>query len=195
MNEQESEGNNSIMEMTTNLENLKESLKMKKFYNMAEYIIKYQKFKSSVALTKMNNLDISNSTKINYFNFGVAYLKTGNKHRALPSTLYACIDELVAKHVQPLIPKIEEERQEKNWVKKFQKKEAVLPVSKLEIVNKPLTTNIEYGVKSNNNIMLMPSRDYALEFLAGLKKLNPNKEIEAKVVTVELGELSEENDK
>ena len=180
------------MEMTTNLDNLKEDLKKKRFYDIAEYIIKYQKFKSNVSIAKMNNLtDISTSTKLNYFNFCTTYLRTGNKHKAVPSTLYKCLDELLSKHVQPLTPSVDEEWKPKKKIKVYQRKNATLPVAKLEIVKNPVATNIEYGVKIDNTIMLMPSRDYALGFLGGLKNLNKNKEIEAKVVTVELGDINE----
>lgn len=176
--------------ITTTLDNLDEGLKKKKFMDMATFIVKYQKFKTSVAVEKMKDIDIANTTKSSYFSLGCSYLKTKERKRTMPPILYKCIDEVVNKCIQPLTPSIEEERKIKK--QNYTKKEALPPVAKLDIVKQPISTNnIEYGVKSGNTIMLMPNREYALGFLAGLKNLNKEKEIDAKVVTVEIGDINE----
>ena len=173
------------------LENLKDELKKKKFMDLATMIVKYQKFKVCVAVKKMDGIDIKEATKALYFSMGCKYIKTKERIKTIPTTLYMCLDEVIAKCIQPLTPLVEEE---KNLYKRdYTKKKAIPPIAKLDIVKQPVSTNnIEYGVKSGNNIMLMLSRKYALGFLAGLKNLNKEKEIDAKVVTVELGDITED---
>ena len=173
--------------MKTNFENLKQDLNKKKFIDLATAIVKYQKFKGKIAVQKMTGIAMSEATKANYFNLGCTYIKTKEKKKCVPTTLYKCLDEVVNKCIQPLTPSLEE--QKSIYKRNYTKKDATPPVAKLEIINKPIaTSNIEYGVKFDNNIMLMVNRDYALGFINGLKFCGKKN---AKVITVEIGNINE----
>ena len=174
------------MGITTTLENLEQDLKKKNFMDLAMNIVKYQKFKTNIALKKFN-VNFKDNTKSNYFGLGIMYLKNKERRKSIPTTLYNCIDECLEKHVQALTPSVEEERGKIR--RNYTRKSAIPPIAKLEIINKPVSTNnIEYGVKIGDMITLMPNREYARGFLAGIKSL---KEVEAKVITVELGDINE----
>ena len=169
----------------TTLETLQEDLREKKFMDVAVDIVKYQNYKTSAILPKINH-DFNNSTLTNYINCGIVYIKTGARKNPAPKFLYDCIDKAVEKCVQPLRPSTEEKRMIKEQV--YTRKNVTLPIAKNEVISKPLTAKVEYGVRINDNIVLQKTEEEARAFMRGINFLNPNNQI-AKIVTVELGEV------
>ena len=74
-----------------------------KFRNLAENIVKYQKFRTSAIIAKIDNCGYTRSSMYNYINFGIQYINNGCKTRQAGS-IYKYIDEALAKHIQPLTP-------------------------------------------------------------------------------------------
>lgn len=70
----------------TTLETLQEDLREKKFMDVAVDIVKYQNYKTSAILPKINH-DFNDSTLTNYINCGIVYIKTGAK-KILPLSSY-----------------------------------------------------------------------------------------------------------
>ena len=125
--------------------------------------------------------------KIYVFDAGLKYLRTGNTFNVnYNKKLYTYIDEAVANHVQPLIPKKDEERQIKKGY--YARKENNPPITKLEVVKKPLTAKISYGVQINDNIVVCKTEDEARAFLRGMRFLSRKDEV-GKLVTLEIGEI------
>ena len=174
--------------MESTLETLKNDLKEKAIRDFAYNIVKYQKFNTKIAVSKFEH-SYSKITACNYFDAGLKYLRTGNTFKAnYNKHLYTYIDEAVAKHIQPLIPSMKEERQLKKGY--YARKENNPPITKLAVVNKPLTAKINYGVQINDNIVLCKTEDEARAFLRGMRFLSRKDEL-GKVVTLEIGEVEE----
>ena len=174
------------MQQTISLEMLPKALRQKKddtLNSIATWIIKYQKFKTRVALEHAPK-GYAKCTLMNYFDFGVSHIKYG-KNTAGYRFLYQAIDELLQKHIQPLTPSAKDER--KVYKKDYTRKDNPPPVAKLEIVNKPLTASYKYGIQRGDEIRLCPSEDYAQGYIDCLKK-HCNIESDIKIVTVEIGE-------
>lgn len=172
-------------------ETLEEDLRKKKFMDIAKTIIQYQNFKNVIACSKMSD-DLGKSTKNNYLNYGIKYLKKKTKVNLIPKILYQCLDEWQKKCLQPLTPSFEDRKIQYNLKKKHEKKDAILPVNKvIEDINTNIrvTAEIKYGIKLNDEqILLMKNRDYALGFANGLKHCGKT---DVKVITLEIGDISE----
>ena len=172
--------------MNSTLETLKDDLKEKAIKDFAYNIVKYQKFITKVAVGKFEHA-YSKTTACNYFDAGLKYLRTGNTFNAnYNKKLYTYIDEAVANHVQPLIPKKDEERQIKKGY--YARKENNPPITKLAVVKKPLTAKISYGVQINDNIVVCKTEDEARAFLRGMRFLSRKDEV-GKLVTLEIEEI------
>lgn len=172
------------MQQTISLEMLPKALRQKKddtLNSIATWIIKYQKFKTRVALEHAPE-GYAKCTLMNYFDFGVSHIKYG-KDTAGYRFLYRTIDGLLKKHIQPLTPSEKDARRVSK--KDYTRKDNPPPVAKLEIVNKPLVTTYQYGIQTETTIRLCPSEDYAMGYLDALRESGD--EI-SKIVTVELGE-------
>ena len=80
-------------------------LKDEEIAKRALNIVKYQNFRTEVALAKM---DVSMPGVV--FQSGVTYLKRGKKNLSLSQKLKTEIDKCVSKCVQPLKPSHDEQR-------------------------------------------------------------------------------------
>ena len=163
----------------TDFRNLPQALKDKKAYDIALIIRKYQDFKTSVAVEKLDS-SLSKGTRANYVMGGVSYIKTGKKHPCVPSSIYAAIDKVVKECVQPLRPSETDKKRE--YKRDFKKKDITPPVARLDIVKKPVTTKITYGVRIEDSVKCIDSYDRAVGFLEGLRYMG-NKN--AKMVSFE----------
>ena len=144
----------------------------------AREIIRYQNFKSKIALAKMN----CDMPKV-VFDSGVNYIRKGKiNKRVMSKKLLKTLDNCVKNCLQPLTPSLEERRIfRKN---EFQKKDVKLPVAKLEILNKSVTSKFEYGVKINDTIKIIGSEKEASAFIKGMRFMEPH--AEAVLVEVEI---------
>lgn len=151
---------------------------------LAELIVKYQKFQTSLIwlqVLKDPSIIVSKSTAINYINLGICYLKTGQKYKSIPITLYKNIDDCVARHLQPLTPTLAQER--RKIARDYTRKEAKLPIEKNPVIKQELTKTFEYGVRIENRIILFDTEHSMATFIKNAKFVNPD--IELQPVTVE----------
>ena len=168
--------------MTTVTQALKEA-KQKQIKETAEIIFKYQKFKNNIILEKLGN-NLAESSKRNYITCARYYIKTGLTYKnVVGSSFYKYLQECTDKCMQPLIPSFEDRLREVK--RNYTKKEAKPPITK--IIPKQITSDIEYAIRLNNNIILQNSEQEARGFLNGIKYLEPN--ITAKIITVEIQEV------
>lgn len=174
--------------MSTTMKEALDEIKLKRFENVAETIIKYQNYKTDIAISKMDN-SLGKSTRINYLMYGIRYLKTGYKSCIVPSSIYKALDKCIEKHIQPLRPS--ESEKKRVHKRDYTKKNNNPPVSRLKMVQKPVTEKFTYGVKVNDNIVLQKSEIEAKAFLKGIRFLNNNNDNnnEIKLVAVTISEV------
>lgn len=172
------------MQQTISLEMLPKALQQKKdntLISIATWIIKYQKFKTRVALEHAPE-GYAKCTLMNYFDFGVSHIKYG-KNQAGYNFLYRTIDELLKKHIQPLTPSFKDARRVTK--RDYTRKDNPPPVAQMKICQKPLVAKCQYGIQTETTIRLCISEDYAMGYLDALRESGD--EI-SKIVTVEIGE-------
>lgn len=139
------------------LDNLPNVVRENKLKNLAENIVKYQKFKTNAIISKIGTCGYTKSSIYNYINFGIQYINNNRKERQ-GGSLYKYIDEAISKHIQPLTPKENERRLRQNFVEP--------PIVKvLETINKKKTA---FVVKFNNNALMYEGKDEAEAFKQGL---------------------------
>ena len=102
------------------LQNLTEDFKEKQLKDIAQWIVKYQKFKIKIALEKLDTTFCSKYTLKNYLVRGLKYLKTREKTGGVNNSLYDYIDDELQKHTQPLQPTLSQRKQAytKNYAKR-----------------------------------------------------------------------------
>ena len=165
--------------MTTDFRNLPQALKDKKAYDIALVIRKYQDFKTSIAAEKLDS-SLSKGTRTNYVMGGVSSIKTGKKHPCVPSSVYSALDKVIKDCVQPLRPA--EEDKKRVYKRDYKKKDVTPPVARLDIVKRPLTAKVTYGIRIEDSVKCVDSYDEAVGFLKGMRYLG-NKS--AKLVSFE----------
>jgi hypothetical protein len=173
----------SVRNLSSSLENLQENILKEK----AKEVVQYQNFRTAVALEKMQYMKDRQT-----FNMAVGYVKYGTRHPNIISKAFkAALDECIKNHVQPLTPKQDEVRQKRgcggqNLKKHYQKKDAVVPIATLEVVNEKLTETFEYGVMQGNNIRIFNSEEEARQFRDNLVFFSAK---EIKLVEVKYNEV------
>jgi len=174
-----------VRNLSSSLENIKEDLIKKK----AMEIVKYQNFRTKIALERM-------SVKMprQVFDSAVGYIRYKTYNSSIVTkSLKDAIDECIANHVQPLTPKEEEKRgmyarrseiqKLRKISKQYQAKDAIPPIAKLEIVKQTVSENFEYGVKQGDNIRLFANEELATNFIQNVKFFT-DKEVKLVEVTV-----------
>lgn len=169
------------------LKTLKEDMSAKKWREIAEDIIKYQDFKTAIAIKRMRG-KVSDTTKKNYITSGRHFLRTGEQYSTcnVGVSLFKWLEIVKKEHLQPLTPKDNERGKEMKPRKKdYTRKDAKVPIAELDIIKKPVSSKFEYGVKYGDVIYLAKNEDYAEVFLKGVTATGNN----AKIVSVEIGEV------
>ena len=168
------------------LRTLKNDLKKKAWQNIAEDVIRYQDFKTSIAVCFIRG-NASLATKKNYMTAGRHYIATRKPYNTLNvgKEFYNAIEEMLNKHIQPLTPK-ESERARLLGPRKpdYTKKNADVPIAKLDILKEKIASNFDYGVKYGKLIYLQGNEKEAQIFLEGIKATGNN----AIMVSVEINE-------
>lgn len=167
--------------ISTTMNDALDELKEKQFERVAQVIVKYQDYKRKIAVSKMDNA-LGKSTKMKYLAYGVRYLKTGYKCPTVPKSLYLALDKCIETHIQPLRPSADETK--RVYKRDYTKKDNVPPVSKLKIVQQPITEKFIYGIKMDDKIVLQKSELEAQAFIKGVKFLNDNANIQLVAVTI-----------
>ena len=168
------------------MSNALDELKIKRFNDIAETIIKYQNYKTNIAVSKMDN-SLGKSTRLNYLMYGIRYLKTEYKSCIVPSSLYKALDNCVEKHIQPLRPSADEAKRIYN--RDYTRKENKPPVARLKMVQKPVTEKFTYGIKIGDKIALQKSEAEAKAFLNGAKFVDNANRLDIKLVSVNWDEV------
>lgn len=162
---------------------MNENLTNEEIQVRAKEIVRYQNFRSKIALEKMS----CTMPKMT-FDAGVVYLKRGTINKAgLSSRLKDEIDKCVENYVQPLTPNPSERRRRYN--RNYQKKDAQPPICKIEVVKKPVTSTFNYGIKVGDCIKMVDSEKEAKAFIRGMRFMEPH--AEAVLVEIELSVLEE----
>jgi len=155
--------------MITTLENLTEKVTQNRLKNLAINIVKYQNFKTSVILKKIDNAGYSEQTLKSYINSGIAYIKGGNKLNKC-GNIYKYIDEAIKDCVQPLTPAFDEKRE---FVKsRFKNKNVEIPVQKVLKKIKSDAKAFHYAIKIENCLNLLENNDEAIGFNKCLAYMN-----------------------
>ena len=163
----------------TSLKDLPHELKDKRAYDIALAIRKFQDYKVDVAANKLDD-SLTLSTRKNYVLGGVTYIKTGKKLASVPSSIYDALDKVLKNCVQPLTPSSADKK--RSYKRNYCKKEVTPPVARLDIVKKPLTAKVTYGIRLEDSVKCLDSYDEAIGFLKGMRYLG-NKS--AKLVSFE----------
>ena len=174
--------------ITTTLENLTQKVQENRLNNLAINIVKYQNFKSSEIIRIIDNAGYSKSTLLSYINNGIGYL-TNNKKNKKCGRLYEFIDEAVAKHTQPLMPKDYQKRGITRGIRTFNnnKVQTKTDIAPFETIRKiEITKELIYAVQMDKNLRIQNSLKEAESFLEGLSFMgNTN----AKIVKLDIEEL------
>lgn len=164
-----------------------DDLKQKRFDNIAETIVKYQNYKNSIAISKMDN-SLGKSTRTNYLIYGIRYIRTGYKSDIVPKSLYLGLDKCLKNCISPLRPSNSEKKQAHKEYD-YTKKENKPPVSRLKMVQKPVTEKFTYGIKIGDKIVLQKSELEAKAFLNGAKFVDNANTLDIKLVSVNWDEV------
>lgn len=177
--------NYAVRNLSSSLENMKENI----VKSRALEIIQYQNFKTRIAVEHLKH------TRRAVFDSAVGYIKYGTWNKCLVTKeLKEELDKLIANHVQPLTPKQDEKRvcynrtnKVINKHKKYQEKDVIVPISKLEVVNQQMTEEFEYGVRQGDNIRLFANKELATSFIESVKFFT-DKEVKLVEVTINEGD-------
>lgn len=150
---------------------------------LIKQIYKYQKFKSSVILNKINRANYSETTVKLYINKIKQYLKTGVKVHSTPANVYNILEELKAVHAPILTPS----ESEKAKVYKTRKQKVSEPIKTVEPPRYIEKIPPQYGVMCENKIVLQPSKEMALGYLECYKIIGDGKAV--KLVTIDIEEI------
>lgn len=153
---------------------LPQVIKENQLKKIAYDIVKYQKFRPSIAVSKMN-ASYTNGTKLNYFKAGVAYIENKTKSQTTATGLYDYIDEAIRTHIQPLTPTQAEKRVIYNYKKKKEVK-TESPVAKVLREIRNAEPKI-YAVKVNDKYIAQNTLNDAKAFANGIKFLKPNQDV------------------
>lgn len=154
---------------------------------MAEDTVKYQFFKTDVAISKFRIQDKSYTTLKNYFSIGLNYIKTNErKYPYVAKAYYDALENAVKRCVQPLIPKKNEERRTIERTKIAQKKEVKLPINDV-ITATSTTAKVDFGIKVGNVIYLEENEAMQKVFLRGVQAMGG----QGQLVTVEILNMEE----
>lgn len=174
--------------MKTTLENLPMAVKENRMRNLAENIVKYQKFKTSAFVDKIDNAGYTRNSLASLISYSIAYLNTGRKTNKLGSSLYKYIDDAVEK-IYPLTPSKEEKRERRGVAKKNILNDKITPVQKvLKQISDKAKEDSKYqlAIKVGDSLKLATNTEYADAFLDGMKFLGKT---DAKLVKVRIEEI------
>jgi len=146
--------------------------KMKPLEHFAKEIVRYQLFKTEVALSHINYATLSKSTAIYYFNNAVRYLN--GKANSLSKPFRANLDRF-SKEYTPLRPKEEDKRQDyslrtnKPTETDNIKPDIIKNIPEPTLQLKRITEEIIYGIVFNNVIVTYDTEKELKAFKQGVK--------------------------
>ena len=152
------------------LKNLYKKVQENRLRNLAINIVKYQNFKTSVIIKKIDNAGYSKASLLGYINNGISYIKTGKKIKQI-GVLCNYIDEAKANCIQALTPREDEKRLEKPRKQKNIPVQNVLKKLSQEVFP---TKQKSLAVKVNDTIIIQSSEEEANGFIKGIKFMDRN---------------------
>ena len=167
--------------MNTTLKDLNTAVKENRLRNLAVDIVKYQNFKTSAIIKKIDNAGYSNSSLVTMIFYAIRYIKTGEVN-ARAKTIYPYIDEALKNHIQPLVPSKKDQRVVKN--KKNPPIQNVLKKINEQAISKE--NNRFLGIKIGDKIIIKESLDEIKAFQEGLIFMGNN---DSKIVKVKIEEI------
>ena len=148
-------------------------------------LYKYQDFKASVVLNKINKLTFKDNTIKTYLTSMRTYIKDGTKTLS-NSMMYDYIEELKSVHTPILTPSLSE----RHIVNNITPKEKSIQIIQKQSVEQPKYIEKippQYGVMCDNKIVLQPNKEMALGYLECYRVIGDGKP--AKLVAIEIEEV------
>ena len=147
---------------------------------LIKQLYKYQNFKITAILEKINKLTYKDNTIKVYVDALRKYLKDGTKISSTPA-MYAIIDELREVHTPILTPSANERRVAYTFKTPRVKEQKVV-----ETLKYTTTTPQQYGVKINNTIKLFANIEACGAYIVCFKEFNQDTDIELVKVDYEV---------
>lgn len=150
---------------------------------LLKQIYKYQKFKSSVILQKINRMSFSESSVQRYINATKQYLATGEPNGNIGVRFYEILDNLKATHEAILTPS--ESERGRTYAPRQRKNSNCFPIP-TRVVEPPKFTEIlpdQYGVKIQNIIKLFANKEACDAYIECFREFN--KELPVELVKIE----------
>ena len=154
---------------------------------LVKQLYKYQNFKNTAILSKINKLTYKDNTILVYIDAVRKYLKDGTKI-SNTSRIYDILDELKATHAPILTPSAGEKRKEYKFKNK---KIATLPPVTTPVEIKEPPKYIEkippqYGIRCGDWIRLQPTKEMALGYIECYKVIGDGKPVELVAIDLEV---------
>lgn len=153
------------------------------FKLLVKQLYKYQKFKNSVALTKINRMQYNELTVVSYMSYLRKYLAVGAKNKKVTDKFYNIIDELKAKHEAILTPSESDACKRNKPYKTATSTPSPTPPKPVETPKYIEIAPDQYGVKIQNTIKLYANKEACDAYIECYKEFNGDKPVE--VVKVE----------
>lgn len=152
---------------------------------LLKQIYKYQRFKGSVILQKINRMSFSESTVQRYINRTKQYLATGEtKKDTIGGRFYEILDNLKSTHEAILTPS--ESEQGRKYAPKPRKNSHIPHPTPTTVVEPPKYTETipdQYGVKIQNVIKLFVNKEACDAYIECFREFN--KELPVELVKIE----------
>lgn len=165
------------------LKDLEKKVQENRLRNLAINIVKYQNFKTSAILNKIDWAGYSKNAIATYINYGISYIRKKIRKKNA-GNIYNYIDEAKANYITPLVPKENEKREEPKQKQKIIPVQNVLKKINEQIVSKE--NNRFLGIKIGDKIIIKESLDEIKAFQEGLIFMGNN---DSRIVKVKIEEI------
>lgn len=146
------------------------------FKLLLKQIYKYQNFKQSIILEKINCMSYSKSTVKGYIQSSILYLNHGVKNHILPRKGYYILEDFKAKHEAILTPsETDKARPYKPYKKSTLSPTPPEPIEPPKYIE---TIPDQYGVKIQNTIKLFANKEACDAYIECYKEFNGDKPVE-----------------
>lgn len=146
--------------------------------NIALNCVKYQNFKTTAILSKINYAPYKTITARQYLNRGIKYIQTKDK-AVCNHLLVEAIDRQLDKCVQPLTPSKKEERP-KDWKRSRRRPVSITTPTETTTTtittSEPITKFFYYGLKYGDIIKIMDEQK-CLDVIENLKWMDKDKDV------------------
>lgn len=170
--------------MNTTLKDLNIAVKENRLRNLAINIVKYQNFKTSAIIKKIDSAGYSNSSLVTMLFYAIRYIKTGEVN-VRAKAIYPYIDEALKNCVQPLTPPKQDQRGTRSKRKNIPVQNVLKKINEQAISK---DNNQFLGIKIGDKIIIKESLDEIKAFQEGLIFMDNN---DSKIVKIKIEEADE----